>query len=249
VTLRPLPILLLLLSLLVPAGQPAQASDAAFRLSGKILDDAGNPVKGCEVFVYDSPRTRRAADFISPRSDAAGRYLVEIPAGKYWLVARLRDAAANGPFAGVQKHSGEATELDATAGTEETVDFTVAEVRALARRQRRPADEFLKVEGRVLDGAGNPLPHAYVYALKDGNVSGLPDYLSYLTEEDGLYVLQLPPGSYCLGGATSFPPETGSECRKELLENATIGVAIDVQLKYPRGPEKAGAAEKSGTDD
>lgn len=242
-----LPLLWLLLFVALPVGRPAQAAD--FRLSGTILDDAGKPVKGGEVFVYDSPKTRRAADFISPRSDAAGRYQVEIPAGKYWLVARLRDAAANAPFSGVQKHSGEATELDATAGNQGTVDFTVSEVRALARRQRKPPAEFLKLEGRVLDGEGTPLAHAYVYALKEGNLSGLPDYLSYQTDEDGVYVLQLPPGSYCLGGAISFPPETGSDCKKKLLENATIGVAMDVKLKYANKPEKGGSAGESGADD
>lgn len=230
--------LLLLLALLaVPAARPATAAGVV--VTGRISDAAGAPVEGAEVFLYDTPRTRRPADFISPRTGVSGVYRLEVPPGRYWAVARLRDPAATRPFEGMQRHSGEATELEAAAG-EATVDFTVAEARDVARRQRKPGGEVARVKGRILDREGRPVPRAYTFAVKEGNVTSLPDFLSAPSDDDGGYELYVPPGSYCLGGALVFPPENDTACRKQKLDGTTIGVAIDVQLEYLHTQKKVG---------
>jgi hypothetical protein len=89
-------------------GPVTAGASTDFVLKGRILDAAGRSVEGGEVFVYDSVQTRRPADFISPKSDGEGLYRLVLPAGRYWVVARVRNSTKYGPLAFGGRHSGEA---------------------------------------------------------------------------------------------------------------------------------------------
>jgi hypothetical protein len=211
---------------------PASGETAEFVLTGRLVDAAGNPVSGGEVFVYDSIRTRRPADFISPLTDRTGRYRLVLPAGTYWVVARVRNSAAFGPLPQGGKHSGEAQELEAVAGGEKTVDFTVADVREMARTHRKPDGEYCSVEGRILGKEGKPVLNSYASARLESNKTRLPEYISPWSDAGGNYALLLPPGRYCLAAATVYPPEDVGPCDVLLVKTGEIAVARDIRIHY-----------------
>ncbi|HEX9079573.1 MAG TPA: carboxypeptidase-like regulatory domain-containing protein [Desulfuromonadaceae bacterium] len=221
---------LLVASLLV--GPPLSRAVPLLVLEGRISDSDGKPVEGGEVFIYNSPKTRRPADFISPRSDSAGHYRTEIPAGRYWVVARVRDGAAYGPLAFGKRHSGEAQEIEGDAGSSVTADFTVADVREMARNRQKSGDDFRLVQGRILDGEGKPVRGAYAFARPEGVKTGLPLFVSPSSDEEGRYVLYIPPGRACVGAAVAFPPEEGALCTEIAAGAAANDVAKDLRLHY-----------------
>lgn len=242
--------MLVLLLALPPAPTARGAVSGDFLLQGRILNSAGQPVQGGEVFLYDSVQVRRPADFISARTEGSGEYRLVVPAGNYWAVARVRGAGFR-PQMGVEQHSGEATPLEASPGGHQQLDFTVAEVRELAKSQRKAGSDFSRLEGRLLDQEGRPLSNAYAfaYALKERSPAQLPDYLSAWSDAGGSYTLYLPAGSYCLGGATAFPPEENAPCEKLILDPAKLGVAIDVRLKYLNGRDQETRSGEEIQDD
>jgi hypothetical protein len=203
-----------------------------FTLKGRVVDGDGKPVEGGEIFVYNTSQTRRPADFISPKSGRDGDYRTEIPAGRYWVVARVRSGAGYGPLAIGKRHSGEAREIEGDAGSEVVLDFIVADVREMARSQRKTGDDYRKVEGRILDREGKPVQGAYAFARGEKNKTGLPDFMSPKSDADGSYTLYLSPGSFCLGGGVAYPPEDGLACIEMILDSSQNAVARDIQIHY-----------------
>jgi hypothetical protein len=219
-----------------------------FILTGRILDAAGKPVEGAEVFVYDSVQTRRPADFISPKTDGEGLYRFVLPARRYWVVARVRSGAKYGPLLFGGKHSGAAVEIEATAGGELVLDFTVADVREMTRDQKKAGEGYRKVEGRIQDRDGRPARGAYVFARQEKNGARLPDFISPWSDEEGGYTLFLPPGRYCLGGAITYPPEDGAPCQELFLDSAKIDITSDIRLNCHDNNEEDGNRSSSDSD-
>ena len=175
-------------------------------LKGQVLDVKGKAVKGVEIFIYNTPDTRRPADFISARTDSSGRFSITIPPGKYWAVARLRQGEKYGPLMPGDKHSGEPVEIELEAGEEFEDDFMVIDLRDAARLIKKTREDYFKLEGRILDGKGAPLENIYVIANRTKEMSEMPDFLSAWTDEGGHYSLYLPAGTYFIGYAAEFPP-------------------------------------------
>ena len=199
--------------------QSAPGADYAV-LKGKTLDLEGRGVAGVEIFAYNSAKVRRPADYISRRSGADGAYRMELPAGKYWLVARLRTGKEFGPLAPGAKHSGEAVETELEPGREEALDFTVADVAEMAQKQRKPDDGSVSVAGRVRDRQGRGVAGFYVYVRSVRDASGIPEYVSAWSDRSGSYRLQLPPGRYYFGTAAVFPPPPGGDLAELSLASA-----------------------------
>jgi hypothetical protein len=204
----------------------------SFVLKGHILDNDRKPVEGGEVFVYATRQIRRPADFISPKSDRDGLYRTELPAGHYWVVARVRSGAGYGPLSIGKRHSGEAREIEGDAGNELPLDFIVADVREMARSQRKTGDDFIRVEGRILDRDSKPAAGVYAFARGEKSGTRLPEFISPLSDIEGRYVIYIPAGRYCLGTAAVFPPEEEVPCTELLLKSTTIDIAKDLQLHY-----------------
>lgn len=214
----------------------AAAEDSAgFVLQGRLLDTQGKPVSGGEVFVYDSARTKRPADFISPKTDKEGIYRIVLPAGKYWVVARVRSDERYGPLTPAGRHSGEAQEIEGLAGVGVTLDMTVAEVREMARNQHKSGEECRSVEGRILDRNGEPMRDAYVFARREKGGTGLPDFISPWSDAEGRYTLCLPPGKFFVGASTTYPPEEGVPETEMSLDATKIDIANDIRMNYTVG--------------
>jgi hypothetical protein len=187
-------------------------------LKGEILDIQGKPVDGAHVFVYKSKDVKRQPDFVSP-STSDGRYRVVLPSGKYWIIARLT-REAYGPLLPGDKHSGEPEEVDLPADVESALDLTVADLREAAQIRKKTGHDYVKVEGRIIDETGQPVRLAYVVVHRSEEISGLPDFLSAWTGEDGSYSLSIPTGNHWIGALLLFPPKPGFILERKLVIGA-----------------------------
>lgn len=177
---------------------------------GQILDVAGRPVSGAEVYIFDTPNVKRPADFISNRTSGEGRYQVRLPGGDYWAVAIFRRGGARfGPLATEDKHSGEPVALAIKAGEKRSQDFVVMNLREAARQHEKKSADLIRVSGKIVDKSGAPAVMAYAMAHKMQQFGTMPDYISAWTDEQGDYTLYLPPGRYYLGASLGFPPKHG----------------------------------------
>lgn len=196
-------------------------------LSGRILNVAGKPVQGAEVFAYTTADVKRPADFMSGKSTPEGNYQLVLPEGSYWIVGRLRtDNAQFGPLSSKDKHSGEPKPMEISAGGNQLLDLTVADIREAAILHRsKNADNSILVQGRIVDPNGQPVAMAYALASSRNKPGDVPEFLSGWTGTDGKYSLYLPPGEQYLGGATIFPPPLDIQLEEK------ITVTADTQLK------------------
>lgn len=206
------------------------ARGEAVPLQGVVLDIAGKPVAGAELFLYDSPKTRRPADYISGRTGADGRFLMKVPEGTYWGVARVRHGEAFGPLLAGDLHSGDPQELTVTATTAEQ-QFTVADIREVAKDREKQQSSRALLSGTVTSSDGRPVAGAAVYLWREPLTDRLPDLISAWTEQDGRYALSITPGSYLASSSRQFPPQAP----KDGLVRLVVGdsqktVALHLQL-------------------
>lgn len=185
---------------------PAWGADK-LELAGRVVDSAGEPVAGAEVYVYRSTNVKKPADFVSNHTEADGLYRVMLPSGgSYWAVAVLRrDGRQFGPLGSNDKHSGEPLALDFKDQPQLQEEFTVIDLREAARRTQKKNPELLKISGRILDSGGEPVAMAYAFASKSEKPEAMPKYLSTWTDRHGQYTLYLPAGEYILGSTLAFP--------------------------------------------
>lgn len=218
---------LLLASVFYPVNSSAAETSA---LKGRVTDIKGSPVEGAELFVYDSPRVRRPADFISPKTDKEGRFQIDLPAGKYWVVARVRSSGEYGPLMPGDKHSGEPLDIELISGRAAEYDFIVSDIRETARQKQKIRQDYIKVTGRIVDEKGVPVRIAYAFAYKNRISPQFPDYISSWTDEEGNYTLYLSSGKYYIGAGRSFPPDRKRLSDVEIVLDADReGVNITVK--------------------
>jgi hypothetical protein len=199
---------LCLVALLVLAGPYPAAGGESGILAGIVLDVSRNPVAGASVFVYSSPNTRRAADYISPATDETGAFRITLPAGRYWTVARVRQGTEKyGPLLPGDRHSGAPLETDVRAGETVEEEYIVRDLRETSLLDAKLDAFFLRVEGTLLTGEGEPAANGYAFARREKDGGGIPDYVSTWTDAGGGYTLFLPAGAYWLGSARVFPPD------------------------------------------
>lgn len=213
-------ILLVLLGSLCRVAPLSAEPSAGATIRGRILDIAGAPVQGAEASLYLSADSRRPADFLSSRTGADGRYSLSVPAGSYWIVARVRVASQVGPLGPGDQHSGPPESLSVRAGSLVTRDLVVADLKAAARRSRqtRVHEDYVRVYGRVLSPGGEPLADHYVIATRDPKDPRLPEYISGWTGGDGRYTLYALRGRASFAVAARFPPLLPSlEMREHLI--------------------------------
>jgi len=179
-------------------------------VEGLLSYESGAPVPGAEVYFYTEPdrRFRGPADFMAEPTGEDGRYMVELPPGSYWAVARMR---ASGSIAGsIQKgdfYSREAYgPIDVTAGVTARVDLALVEQTGnMLFNVFAGKGAGQGVRGVVRDRDGKPVARAYAFAYKDSKMAGKPDYVSEWTRDDGVYAIYvLEPGTYYIGARTGY---------------------------------------------
>src|SRR6185369_16598369 len=154
---------------------------------------------------------------ISARTGEDGRYRLTLPRRKYWAMARVRSGEKFGPLLPGDRHSGEPLILEPDETGDLQQDFTVVDIREAVRQKQKIRADILPVTGRIMDQNGKPVRDAYVFAIAERTVRGVPEYVSAWTGESGEYSLYLPPGRYFLGASWIFPPRPGAEGSRDLL--------------------------------
>jgi hypothetical protein len=198
-----------------------RAGEIAF-LTGKVLDVKAMPVEGAEIFIYDTADVKRPADFISAKTRTDGSFRMDLPAGIYWAVARLRSGEQYGPLKPGDKHSGDPVEIELAPGEDLEHNFTVVDIRETARLKKKTREDYISIRGRVLDNHNMPVEKVYVIANKDNVCSGIPDYLSAWTDDKGYFTLYVPRGKYFIGYASSFPPDQDCMIQSEAVFDADV---------------------------
>ncbi|GAM11309.1 nickel uptake substrate-specific transmembrane region [Geobacter sp. OR-1] len=203
---------------------------ATGQLQGTIVDESGKPVAGAELFLYDSVKTKRPADYISAKTGPDGRFVMKVPSAVYWGVARVRHSDKYGPLLAGDLHSGEPLEIDLSEKAQD-ISFTVADIQELSRAKEKSQKSLSRLEGRVTDQNGQPLALASVYVWNEPLSERLPDLISAWTEQNGEYSLHLPPGKYLVMAATAFPPPVSEGHLERLTISADQkNVALNLQV-------------------
>lgn len=187
------------------------AADASTGVAGRVTFN-GEPAGRTFVYVY----TETGAGLVGPsygeavQTDHEGRFTVNLPAGRYQLVARRRadggrtgmlapgDLNAAYPGNPVEVRAGEMLPLG---------EFPLAGIDAAVNARRQAEGVFAKTDtlltGRVLDGEGEPVRGVYVIAYLDSRMVGKPAHMAAPTGADGAFTLYLSGGGTYYVGARS----------------------------------------------
>ena len=185
-------------------------------VAGVVLVD-GAPAPDAHVFAYlKSEGGFRDTGFAaSSPTDADGGFVLELPPGKYFLLARKR---AGGFVAGPLRKG----DLFGYApGNPVTIaDGTVLRIAipaTLLKLRNAPAwsagyPAAASIEGRIVDQAGNPVRGVYAALYDNPDLLNRPVFLSDVSGADGKYHLPVPvPGRYYLAARSGYggPPAPG----------------------------------------
>ncbi|MBI5142628.1 MAG: hypothetical protein HZA20_10660 [Nitrospirae bacterium] len=199
-------LVLLLSAFLLAAGFAAAAT-----IQGKVCDETGAPVADGYVYVYveGGDKTHGPAAFMSGASGLDGGYMVLLPPGEYFAVARKRaSGATSGPIAKGDLVSGMAVKIAVNEGVEMKLDFTMRPFGGkMLFNSRAVRSGGSGVTGVVEDRNGKPVAGAYAFAYAGGmKRKSSPDFVSSWTDETGGFTLFLPAGSdYFIGARVRYP--------------------------------------------
>ena len=188
-------------SLSVPPG--------ATGVAGVILDN-GVPAPDVRVSAYlaSAGGFRDLGFAASAPTGPDGGFVLDLPPGKYYLVARKRSGGgAAGPL-----RKGDlfgyyaANPVAVKAGEVVPVSIPVT----LLRLRNTPSwsrdfPAAASVEGRIVDAGGMPVRGAYAALYDNPDLLNRPVFLSEATGADGVYRLPVPvPGKYFLGARSGY---------------------------------------------
>ena len=230
---------------------PAAAEEGGSGLSGRVvLGSSGQPLAGVYVYAYRdySKNLMGVADFVSRRSSSDGAYLLDLPPGEYYVVARKRASGSNyGPIVtgDLYDHRFQEKAVRVVPGSYAQLDFTLTELKEplffqVFTEAARKTDTGIR--GRIVDERGEPVNGAFATGYVNDEMKRLPDYASTVSDDDGHYTLYLPTGGRYFVGARSHArgvPEPGeptgrydgSEDHSVLVQDGTFVEGIDITLR------------------
>lgn len=173
------------------------------------VTNGGKGLANITVFAYPKADTGfRGNDFkASVKTDKDGLFLMDLPPGKYYLLARQRsDSGVAGPlkkgdFIGFEP--GNPVIVD--EGRLASSSIPATQLRMIKSSHEATASKGTAVvEGRVVDKGGKPVVGVYAALYpKDAGVTGRPIFQSESSDVEGRFVLPVPvPGTYLLGART-----------------------------------------------
>lgn len=213
---------------LTPVGEEKRGVFDNARIRGR-LTFKGEPVERAYLYGYATAEGffHGPADFVQPV--AKGNFSVNVPPGKYYLVARKR--AKGGMYGPIEMGD----KLNFYAGNPLVIgerEEVVIEIPMAERLSSLEEDESTE-RGRkikLVDADGKPLASFYVLAYGNADRSGPPAATSALTDKNGETFIHLPPeAKYLRGRATLGGPL--SENETYIDGEASAGVAKEIILK------------------
>jgi hypothetical protein len=193
----------------LPADPPVPAPPGGTGVAGRVTA-GGSPVPGVTVGAYLRTETAfRDLGFAASAPTAEdGSFLLDLPPGNYYLVARKR---ASGAVAGPLRKGDRfgyypANPVSVAAGLYAQVTIPVTSL----KMRNTPAwsgeyEAASSIEGRILDAGGRPRKGVYAALYDNPDLLNRPVFLSDVTGEDGRYRLPVPvAGRYHLGARSGY---------------------------------------------
>ena len=196
----------------VPPSQPAHGTG----ISG-LVTLAGVPVANVGVYAYAKSSSGFKGDDFQGfvRSNAKGEFILDLPPGRYYLLARLRgdNSVDLGPL-----HKEDMLGYDPmNPVVVEKGRYVVSAIPAMRLKMvksRIESSAFLPgtIEGRIVDQDGRPVPGAYAALYEKPKMIGRSVFRSEPAGADGRFKLFVPiPGNYFLGARSGYgSPLAGS---------------------------------------
>jgi len=200
-------LMLLLILLFMPLGSQAEekidpAEDPTGTLSGRVLNEAGEPLPGGVVSFFDTSKgippqiykTHRIPDMVG-RMDREGKFSAKLKPGIYYLGAMVITDKNRGPgppragetFYFARDKKGNLREFRVKKKRVKDVGDVIG-----AKPETFPqAKNLVVIEGKLVREDGKPFVGGIVLAKTDMNKQR-PDFVSERTDEDGRYELKLP---------------------------------------------------------
>lgn len=224
---------------LPPEGPRRRPSEES--LIGGTVTHNGVPQAGAVVYAYTdlSSRLKGMGYGMSTPSAADGRFELPLPAGSYYLLARLRrhGGMANGPL-----RAGDAigylADSPVLLGEKEAIEVTIPLLEVPEKVELLAATLFgqTSVSGRILRPDGTPVPGARVLLHDDPRMLNRPLFVSHPSAADGSYQLSFPSGGrYYLSARQSLG---GAPAPGELF--GTYDGSPDHSLKVESGAREQG---------
>ncbi|MBF8258738.1 MAG: Carboxypeptidase regulatory-like protein [Actinobacteria bacterium] len=196
---------------------PAAVTPKGTGVYGRVLADS-SPVAGAHVSAYPGIATafREIGFAASAPTGVDGVFMLDLPPGKYYLVARKR---AGGGVAGPLRKGDRYGYYAANPVTVAAGDFTRVTIPVTLLKLRNTPSYSAgyvaasSIEGRIIGRDGKPRKGVYAALYDNPDLLNRPVFLSEVTGEDGRYRIPVPvPGTYSLGARSGYggSPAPGS---------------------------------------
>jgi hypothetical protein len=196
---------------------PAAVTPNGTGVYGRVLADS-SPVAGAHVSAYPGIETafRDIGFAASAPTGEDGVFMLDLPPGKYYLVARKRaGGGVAGPLRKGDRYGYYAANPVAVAAgdfTRVTIPVTLLKLRNTPSYSAGYAAAS-SIEGRIIGRDGKPRKGVYAALYDNPDLLNRPVFLSEVTGEDGGYRIPVPvPGTYSLGARSGYggSPAPGS---------------------------------------
>ncbi|NJC87130.1 MAG: DUF4198 domain-containing protein [Desulfuromonas sp.] len=184
---------------LVPAvtAPPEMTTAIPSGVAGRVLHD-GKPVANAIVFVYPdlSAQFKGFGLGMSAPTDEQGRFEAPLPAGSYYLVARVRHGnSLAGPLQAGDLF-GYLPTNPVTVGKESVTKVSLPVIAVPEKVSRHAATMFgqTRLSGTIVDRDGKPLAGVQALLYADESMLNRPLYVSQPTGADGFFQLSFPSG-------------------------------------------------------
>lgn len=170
----------------------------------------GEPLAGAHVAAYLSAEEgfRGPGFAASAPTDEGGAFALDLPPGRYFLVAKKR---AGGGLVGPMRkgdYFGYFPGNPVTVRAGDTVAAAIPATRLKMRNVPLYSGEYRAasfIQGRILGKDGKPRKGVYAALYENPELLDRPLFLSELSGDDGAYKLAVPvPGRYYLGARTGY---------------------------------------------
>ncbi len=166
----------------------------------------GQPLEEAYVNIYPDAVSNLLGPsmYISSPTDPQGSYILEVPPGTYYVVARKRlSGQAAGPLSKGDYYSEHQRVVTTVVpGKLALVDLQVLSMEAPMFFKKSVVDQKTEtgIRGMLLDAQGKPVSGSFAIAYRDPDMKRLPDFVSTLSDPEGKFTIYLPEGgTYYLG--------------------------------------------------
>lgn len=178
----------------------------------------GAPVAGVGVYAYAKTVSGfKGNDFQAlVRTNAKGEFTLDLPPGRYYLIARLRTADKSVSLGPLHKNDllgyDPRNPVVVKEGHVASAAIPMTRLQMLKPHAEYSTFRLATIVGRIVDRSGRPVSGAYAALYDNPQMINRPTFRSVPTGADGKFNLSVPlPGKYFFGARSGYggPPAAG----------------------------------------